>query len=74
MAEKKKIWFPIKRYGWGWGPPCGWVVLFIYIALIKAASLLVPPNKVTPYFAGLTAIVFLICLLKGERPRWRWGK
>ena len=77
MAEKNKIWFPTKRYGWGWGPPCcwqGWVVLFIYVALVIAASLLVPPNKVSPYFAGLTAILILICLLKGERPRWRWGK
>jgi hypothetical protein len=20
----RKIWFPAKRYGWGWGLPCCW--------------------------------------------------
>lgn len=29
-SNGKKIWFPAKRYGWGWGLPVtwqGWVVL-----------------------------------------------
>ena len=21
MSENRKIWFPAKTYGWGWGPP-----------------------------------------------------
>jgi hypothetical protein len=81
MTEEKKIWFPIKRYGWGWGPPCcwqGWVVLLIYIALVIAAAWLVPPNEMpthyTAYVTGLTVILIVICLLKGGRPRWRWRK
>jgi hypothetical protein len=30
------IWFPAKRYGWGWGLPVawqGWVVLLAWLAL-----------------------------------------
>ena len=36
--KKKKIWFPAKRYGWGWGLPCawqGWVVLAVWILLMS---------------------------------------
>jgi hypothetical protein len=46
---EKKIWFPAKRYGWGWGPPTCWQAL-------------------------LTLLLIGICYLKGEKPRWRWGK
>ena len=56
-ARSKQYWFPVKRYGWGWGLPIvwqGWVVLVAYTSLLSAA------------LVG-------ICLLKGEPPRWHWG-
>jgi len=33
---ERKIWFPAKRYGWGWGPPVcwqGWVVVLLWAGL-----------------------------------------
>jgi len=35
--DEKKIWFPAKKYGFGWGFPVtwqGWTVLLSYILLI----------------------------------------
>ena len=44
--DKKKIWFPAKKYGNGWGFPVtwqGWIVLLSYILLIlKQRSLNMP--------------------------------
>jgi len=41
MNPKKDIWFPQKRYGWGWGFPFkwqGWAVLAVFIALILSGA------------------------------------
>ena len=77
----KKIWFRAKRYGWGWGLPCcwqGWVVMVGYIALIVAEAIVWggKPDGLwywIGYVAGLTVLLVVICAVKGERPRWRWG-
>jgi (2Fe-2S) ferredoxin len=80
QLSEKNIWFPVKRYGYGWGFPCcwqGWTVLLTYIALIAAAPLVAPPQKSLPcylaYLTVLTAALIFICWQKGEKPRWRWG-
>lgn len=76
---KKRIWFPAKKYGWGWGPPCawqGWVVLVAYLAIIaSSAFLLLPKHPVAWYgcLAASIAILIAVCWIKGEKPRWRWG-
>ena len=73
------IWFPAKRYGWGWGPPLvwqGWVVLIAWIALLFAGLLLFAPMAPVAhalYALVMTAVLIAICWAKGERPRWRWG-
>jgi len=75
----KKIWFPAKRYGWGWGPPnCwqGWMVIGLWTLLIAAG---VPLAKPSPYlYLGFILVMIAglmtVCYLKGEKPRWRWGK
>ena len=81
MTElEKRVWFPAKRYGWGWGFPItwqGWAVFLGYIFLILSATQLVLPTR--PVLFGvcvvvLTAGLILICWLKGEKPRWRWGE
>ena len=81
MSEENKYWFPAKRYGWGWGIPIswqGWVVLAIFISLmVIGAWLLLPMRNVRLYVAYvliLTTLLVAICWLKGEPPRWRWGK
>lgn len=79
-STDKKIWFPAKRYGWGWGLPVawqGWVVLSIYLLGIVASAWLVPPDRL-PYayatcIAALSIVLIGVCWMKGEKPKWRWG-
>jgi hypothetical protein len=78
--DEKKIWFPAKKYGWGWGPPVcwqGWLVLAAYFILTGACAVLLLP-KHFELFLGcvgiLVAVLIAIAFLKGEKPRWRWGK
>jgi hypothetical protein len=79
--NEKQIWFPAKRYGWGWGPPCawqGWVVVAGFVVLVSAAGILLLPGRHFGLWiasiAALIAALIAICLAKGEKPRWRWGK
>jgi hypothetical protein len=80
-AGVARYWFPAKRYGWGWGPPAtwqGWAVLAGFVGLVAAGAFVLPPNRSLPrylgYVAALAAAVVFVCWLKGEPPRWRWGK
>jgi hypothetical protein len=80
MKDRPDFWFPAKRYGWGWGLPVrwqGWLVFAVYAALLyggiyyfkgqrNAAGLML-------FVLGLTAVLIVIMVIKGERPRWRWG-
>ena len=82
MTEKpNKYWFPAKRYGWGWGVPRtwqGWVVLAVYGVVLVVAVHFLPPAHHALTFAAVivvaTLVLSLVCLRKGEPPRWRWGK
>lgn len=82
MGDKSAFWFPVKRYGWGWGLPVrwqGWVVFALYAALLcmgihyfKAQR---DVNGLLVYAALLTAVLIAVVVAKGERPvGWRWGK
>jgi hypothetical protein len=79
-STEKKIWFPAKTYGWGWGLPCcwqGWVVMLSFLLLLGGSALLLLPLhpliwEGVVWFLALLLIA--ICWIKGERPRWRWGK
>lgn len=78
---KTPYWFPAKTYGWGWGPPStwqGWVVLAAYVGLLALGFVLFPPPGDTAFFIGylaiVTAMLLAVCWLKGEPPKWRWGK
>ncbi len=81
MSNERKYWFPAKRYGWGWGPPSswqGWVVFIVYFALLGLGALVFRPDR-EPFdfiiFVGfLSFLLVIICWLKGEPPKWRWGK
>jgi hypothetical protein len=83
MSAKPAFWFPVKRYGWGWGlPVCwqGWVVLLAYFALVVGglryfAAQRAPVSVVLAFCAVLTIALVAIVVVKGERPaRWRWGR
>ena len=79
QANEKQKWFPAKKYGWGWGlPNCwqGWLVLAVYLALLCAGTFLIPKHTALflAYTVVLSIVLITICYLKGEKPRWRWGK
>lgn len=82
MTEQpNEYWFPAKRYGWGWGIPRiwqGWVVLAAYVAVLVGAAHFLPPARHALAFSAVsgiaTLVLLLVCLRKGEPPRWRWGK
>jgi len=79
MDEKPPYWFPAKTYGWGWGPPCtwqGWIVLAIFLAILPAGLILFKdqPALQALGIVGATVVLIGVCWLKGEPPRWRWGR
>jgi hypothetical protein len=80
QSTEKKIWFPAKRYGWGWGPPkCwqGWVVMAVWLLFVLAGVVFLQLNHpllYLLYLAVLVSALIIVCYLKGEKPRWRWGK
>ncbi|HEX4086889.1 MAG TPA: hypothetical protein VHY22_18385 [Chthoniobacteraceae bacterium] len=75
---EKKIWFPAKRYGWGWGPPAcwqGWVVMAVWVAVLITGEFYFKPNRpeIFAFVCVMVVILIGICYWKGEKPRWRWG-
>jgi hypothetical protein len=81
MQTEPRYWFPAKRYGWGWGIPSswqGWLVLAAFVGLLVIGSFIFPPGtELRPYLAYVAALCVLlvaVCWLKGEPPRWRWGR
>lgn len=74
-------WFPARTFGYGWGLPTrwqGWLVLVVYALVLVAGALRFPPASHPALFAGVvlvaTALLVLVCALKGEPPRWRWRR
>ncbi|XID75622.1 hypothetical protein ACF3NA_03535 [Alkanindiges sp. WGS2144] len=70
----KKIWFPAKRYGLGWGSPVawqGWLVLIIYFILLVSGTLLLSYHGSMMYYLLyvfiITFILLIICYIKGEK-------
>jgi hypothetical protein len=75
----------VRAGGYGWYPVTwqGWLVLGMAIAgyvsvftNIDAASHSVSDTLigiVVP-FLGITALLLFVCIITGEKPRWRWGE
>ncbi|RYY79038.1 MAG: hypothetical protein EOO69_08440 [Moraxellaceae bacterium] len=73
-SSAQKIWFPAKRYGLGWGVPVawqGWVVIISYFILLLGGVIWLFFTQNTIYYMvyifTITAILILICFIKGER-------
>jgi hypothetical protein len=78
MSVEQNYWFPAKRYGWGWGLPSvwqGWVVMAIFVCLLLGGTVVLLPSRgpgaFVAYSALLCVLLIAVCLVKGERPRWR---
>ena len=80
----KKVWFKAKKYGWGWYPATwqGWLVTLLHVVYVayRANTLTVMFDTSTSfafrYIFELilpTIILLVVCLLTGEKPKWRWG-
>jgi hypothetical protein len=80
MPPDRKFWFPAKHYGWGWGLPVswqGWLVLAIFLGLLLGGAPIFVPKRPEAYFLYvfvLSVLLTAVAWLKGEPPRWRWGK
>ncbi len=84
----KRLWFRAKYYGYGWYPATweGWLSIAVWLAAVLAgmrlfvgATLADPTNFwltlcFVTYVSLLTGALVLLCLKKGEKPGWRWGK
>jgi hypothetical protein len=79
------IWFRAHRYGWGWSPSTwqGWAVMALWVAALTAWMIYRSDAFIVGWhfdlvtYAGVLALVaalFVVCWIKGERLRWRWGK
>ena len=76
-ADDKRIWFPVKRYGWGWGLPVkwqGWAAFAIYFGALTAGIWIFSPQA-SPwayygYIVAVTAALVAVAWLKGEPLRW----
>lgn len=73
--KDRKIWFPKKKYGYGWGLPItwqGWAVFLAYITLILLGTLFIrkSPVLIIPfviYVGVLSGIFIYICWKTGEK-------
>jgi len=74
------IWFPAKRYGYGWGLPVkwqGWVALVGYFGLLIWGTMTFlyngRPLTYTLFVFFISSVLIGLCWLKGEEAKWRWG-
>jgi hypothetical protein len=79
--DGREIWFPAKKYGWGWGPPnCwqGWLLLLSWLAALVGGMCLIRPMQhpvaSLVYYAGFFILLLIVFRLKGAKPGWHWGR
>jgi hypothetical protein len=73
--------FPPRSMAMGGGPPVcwqGWVFLLAWIAGLSGCGYLVLTrlHSMALFFtieAVFVAVLIFVCVLKGEKPGWRWG-
>jgi len=74
----KQYWFHRKRYGWGWMPASkeGWAVtlLAVVLGILFATRLETNPIQNGIYLFLIAVALVVVCYVKGEKPRWQWGK
>ena len=78
--DRRRYWFPAKRYGWGWGPPTvwqGWAVMIGWLGILCGGLWVIGPHarpiERVVFVVIMVIALTTICYLTGEPPRWRWG-
>jgi hypothetical protein len=80
----KRLWFKAKNYGYGWYPCSwqGWLILLAYVFAMVATAIQIDRHShsvsdtilgVFPLWILYTLVLMLVCVLTGEKLRWRWG-
>lgn len=82
----RMYWFKRRRYGYGWTPVTwqGWLTVLLFLAAVVFGAVVLlndtPKNTLSAgTFAYLillgiaTALAVGISLMKGPKPKWRWG-
>ena len=66
-------WFPVKKYGFGWGMPnCwqGWIVLLAFVVLTIAGRYMLHGRSVAliiTYYTAATVVFLIVVYCKGEK-------
>lgn len=74
--QEKKPWFPLKKYGYGWGMPynvpgCLVFVFFLILCVTGLPILILLKKSIVwhfIYYITLTSVFVLILVIKGEKP------
>lgn len=76
---KDQAWFTAKKYGYVWGLPArwqGWSVMLAHVITLALSAIAFARARPFWFFSCtflLSLLFVLVCVWKGERPRWRWG-
>ncbi|HEY6484552.1 MAG TPA: hypothetical protein VIY54_13595 [Steroidobacteraceae bacterium] len=79
MSTERHYWFVAREHGFGWWPSCwqGWLTIGAYFLLVAVAPRLfsLDGNELDRcrFVAFVTGAVLIICRLKAEPARYRWG-
>jgi hypothetical protein len=81
MTMAQKLWFKRKSYGWGWTPASieGWMAILLYAIAVSVYPVLKANGDDFSFFIFtaitlfFTGVLIVICVRKGEKPRWSWG-
>ena len=85
MAQTKQLWFRAKYYGYGWYPITwqGWLTVGIFILFmgLNVWRLQLSDNPdvdiyvwFLPQTVALVFLLLAVCVMKGEKAQWRWGR
>lgn len=81
-----KLWFKRRRYGYGWTPVTwqAWLLVLLYLVVVIVGAVSIAAAKVPvtstdaliylSYIVLATAALIRISILRGPKPKWRWGK
>jgi len=73
----KGYWFKRKLYGWGWTPATkeGYFLLVFYIfSVLYIVATEIEMKSFLSQFFIISLLFLFIVYLKGEPPKWQWGK